>query len=537
MAIITHLTYEEALALPGQKNIWLDGGRCIVDTAPDLSPPKVRNNRINIKDFGAEGNGDNATPAFKEAVAYAKYIGGGVISVPHGTFKLTSTVLIDSPGIYIEGEGWESRITRSGDFGDTFHFTGNNATGKRLVNCGLSRLYIESTGLTTSGSHIHINGIQKIMLDHIWMQDGYKGITFNGCGGGSHVNRIYLVFVNLFGGTKTGRRYFSFGNAVGNYAHPPCGDLFIADFNLRGYTGNQNIVEYGVEINSADGIWFKNGHIGNTSDANILFNANTTENLSLVYMDNIMSDEGNGYGVYFDGVTTAEYHDIKISNSTFKGAGYGTNGIATSPTCLASWIRFNNCSVEQFKYEGVAINSPTFRGIKFNGCSIHGNAKDINVDSSGYYFAPGVQMITVNGGNSGRNSGQQTSTGLQKYGIEFSSGHSNILINGVDLTGNSIGSTYGASNGVKVTGCHIDPLTVASAGSLSVDVASAIITISGTTNITSINPGINGRMLTLVFQGVLTVVNGNNLKLKGNVTTSVGSTLTLISDGANWIQI
>lgn len=493
---------------------------------------------ISVKDFGAVGNGTtDDTTAIQAAINRMEELGGGIVYLPRGTYKVTGTITIDSDGVYLVGEGWESKITRSTDYGDTFFLTGDDVTGTRLINCGIRHLYIESTGLTTSGAHIHFNGVQKMLIDHIWMQDGFKGITFNGCGGGSHISKIYLVFTSLFGGAKTGRRYFTFGNASGAYAHPPCGDLFITDFNLRGYTTDQNIVEYGVEILSADGVWFENGHIGNASDANIIINGSTSENLSLVYVSNVMTDEGNGYGCFFDGTASAEYHDIKFVNCTFKGAGTGTYGIATSATCEGAWVRFIGCSVEQFKYDGVAINSAAFKGILFNGCSVHGNAKDTGASSSGYYFGAGAQMVTISGGNSGRNSADATTTGLQAYGVEFSSGHSNILISGVDLTGNVSGSTLGGSNGVRVTGCSVDAATIASATQLAINASHTIFSVSGTTTITSMTTGPAGRMVTLVFQGVLTFTDGGNLKLNGDFVTTADDSITLISDGTNWIEI
>lgn len=41
MSIVTNLSYEEALALPGPKNIWLDGSKVIVDTTPIKTIPST----------------------------------------------------------------------------------------------------------------------------------------------------------------------------------------------------------------------------------------------------------------------------------------------------------------------------------------------------------------------------------------------------------------------------------------------------------------------------------------------------------------
>jgi hypothetical protein len=42
----------------------------------------------------------------------------------------------------------------------------------------------------------------------------------------------------------------------------------------------------------------------------------------------------------------------------------------------------------------------------------------------------------------------------------------------------------------------------------------------------------------LLFQGVLTFTDGNNLKLAGNLVTAAGAALTLACfDGTTWVEI
>lgn len=62
--------------------------------------------------------------------------------------------------------------------------------------------------------------------------------------------------------------------------------------------------------------------------------------------------------------------------------------------------------------------------------------------------------------------------------------------------------------------------------------------VTGTTGITSISTtGVNdGTEIMLIFDGVLTVTNGSNLKLAGNFTTSAWDSLCLKLDGSNWVE-
>lgn len=139
----------------------------------------------------------------------------------------------------------------------------------------------------------------------------------------------------------------------------------------------------------------------------------------------------------------------------------------------------------------------------------------------------------------------------------------------IDANGNAFGDntftglTFSATTGFRgtVTGDRLDPsvagqfslkrystnliLSFLGAGAA---VASAtalptptgrIFHVTGTTNITSITSTAIGAgcIITLVFDDVLTVTDGNNLKLAGDFITTADDTLTLGYDGTNWYEI
>lgn len=63
--------------------------------------------------------------------------------------------------------------------------------------------------------------------------------------------------------------------------------------------------------------------------------------------------------------------------------------------------------------------------------------------------------------------------------------------------------------------------------------------ITGTTTITTLNTcnaANNGRDLTLIFDGILTFTDGNNLKLAGNFVTTADDVIQLSCDGTNWYE-
>ena len=82
------------------------------------------------------------------------------------------------------------------------------------------------------------------------------------------------------------------------------------------------------------------------------------------------------------------------------------------------------------------------------------------------------------------------------------------------------------------------PAAVASIAALVLPQGPNVISVTGVTNVTSMGASGNfNRTVTLVFTGILTFTNGNNLKLTGNFVTAAGSAITLVCDGTNWFEI
>lgn len=61
--------------------------------------------------------------------------------------------------------------------------------------------------------------------------------------------------------------------------------------------------------------------------------------------------------------------------------------------------------------------------------------------------------------------------------------------------------------------------------------------VTGTTTITSITAKPAGTVVMILFSGALTLTNGSNLILSGNLVTVANTTIALVSDGTNWIEL
>jgi hypothetical protein len=157
----------------------------------------------------------------------------------------------------------------------------------------------------------------------------------------------------------------------------------------------------------------------------------------------------------------------------------------------------------------------------------------------------GMKHISVPGGSGSKHNGiflggtgtVTISPRLQISGCDFSK----IVGTGSSQLDYNIDSTQAGK--VQITD-YIG--TRSSTGAVDAAIASATTTtlapvgdyfsITGTTTITSVTKSWVGRRVTLVFTGILIFTDGSNLKLAGNLTTAADTSITLVSDGTNWIE-
>jgi hypothetical protein len=294
-------------------------------------------------------------------------------------------------------------------------------------------------------------------------------------------------------------------------------------------------------ITAADGVWFNGGHVGNTTVANVGFINGTSGyggNLNLVWFTGFMMDEGIGQAISFSGNTNTTCGSIKFTACTVKGALLSDYGVITTTTAFYDSVSFVDCDIREHGLHGVFIQSPDCRRWSFTNCHVQGNGNDTPSTYSGYALASGVRDIQITGGRAGGKNADPAAAGVTAYGITCVGTVTNLQIDGVDVRGNAVSDLNIPAAGVLLSNCLTDvSSSVASASTIALPQAHDFVTITGTTGIATITASRSGRLVTLIFSGVLTVTDGSNLKLAGNFTTTADDTLTLRSDGTNWIEV
>jgi hypothetical protein len=276
-----------------------------------------------------------------------------------------------------------------------------------------------------------------------------------------------------------------------------------------------------------------------------------------VYTGNTVDqDEGDSYihdcGFFANGASAKAVVQVgagglKIMQNKMYGGQYGYYmDLATSAVTSILIIQGN--SIEFQTHSGIRMRntggSGSFTQIIINGNQFSGQPTPINLDHSSTCFV----SATISDNLIGAAAGAGTTAAITVNTVPLSVITDNqIYGTGTTVLGISVGSGSFASRveNNNVYGCVTDVTNavssgVASATSIALPNWTDSIVVTGTTNITSIaaGSGQKGRTVTLMFQGILTFTDGNNLKLAGNFVTTADDTITLTcADGTNWYEV
>lgn len=496
---------------------------------------------FSVKDFGAVGDGvADDTAAIQAAVNAAGAAGGGTVYFPAGTYLVSSTILITSHSTYLRGDGmWNTIITRnSSSFSDTIVFKGNGSS--RLLYVGIKDIGIRTTGLMSSGAHLRMDGLLWFEVNNVFCENGFHNFLFQTVQSGL-ISNTYVLGNNLYGGSGVGRSYMKFTSSADPYNVNWSGDLFVDNFNWRANTAAQ-VYSYGLHIDSADGIWFQNGHIGNCADANILIEAvSSSLPLNLVYFSNVMSDEGLAHSCLIRGSQAIDFSSIRFASCEFKSGGnpaFCPYGVVIADGCTVEELQFSNCLFQEFGAQGFLHQSEVSGVVTLTGCIAKGNGR--NTPAPGIQIDDGGKKVVITGGASGWAWRDPAAAGSQTAGISIGSNCSEISITGVNLLGNTLYPlAVDGTSEVEVANCILGPApTIASADTLTLLPGYRYLYVSGTTTINNIQISQRDRVATLIFTSSVTIKDGTgNLKLNGDFAANADDSLTLLYNGTHWIEL
>lgn len=133
---------------------------------------------LNVKNYGAVGDGSNDDTASIQAAIDALPSSGGTVLLPSGTYKVTSTITIDKDGTTLKGVGAASVIqVPNSALGINVIQIGNGATTR--AHCAIRDLRINATAQKTAGVGIHLTKCFKIWLQNLLIEKQFRSLQYS----------------------------------------------------------------------------------------------------------------------------------------------------------------------------------------------------------------------------------------------------------------------------------------------------------------------------------------------------------------------
>jgi hypothetical protein len=131
---------------------------------------------LNVKDYGATGNGTTDDTAAIQSVINRLPLTGGTVFLPAGTYKLTASLTVPATmltGFRMVGAGWGSVLQLANGVNDYAVKFLEGTSG--LVGGELSNLKINCNGTNqTGGGGIDANGASNCRFDFLWLHAPYS---------------------------------------------------------------------------------------------------------------------------------------------------------------------------------------------------------------------------------------------------------------------------------------------------------------------------------------------------------------------------
>jgi len=491
--------------------------------AEEYSPATVGNHLkrfICVTDapYNAKGDGvTDDTGSFISAIADILADGGGTLWIPAGTYKLSSTISISNP-IKIVGDGLASIIQTTSATADVIRITStSNDPGVEIEG-----LFFKSSVTRTAGFYINSVSANGTKVRRCRFEGAYNCI---GATGSPNFQGLVVEDNEIIGCLGSGVIISGANGTQG------CVQFYIRKNKFTGAAiGSQTPI--GVLVTSAGDLTICDNHFLFCSTGIAIVPATGNDIQMLKIYDNwIDSGSANGISVSPTGGTVRA---VDISRNWI--ATFSLDGIVASGTGLIKALRILDNEMGGFGNIGINAASTIVSNLVIDGnmigqCASHGISTVANLNGfviTGNSIGAVGEWLQNQGWDILVNAG--TSDSYTISGNRLTVGVLGALSDGGTGTTKFVGSNLGVAAVVP---------TIASAANITLTPGRSLFFISGTTNITSITaatPDV-GRIVTLIFTGILTFTDGSNLRLAGNFVTSNDDTITLGCEGTNWFEI
>lgn len=488
----------------------------------------IERQALNVKDFGAVGDGStNDAASIQAAIDAASTAGGGTVLFPRGTYKITTALAMKDKVDLVGFGGRSSIIAPNGCDGLTYGYT-SSFGNSRISNIGIegtsttAKIGIYQAGTLNDADELYgitidnclIRGfnvsikfrtVRDVTIANNWLQDTNGGIHLVGKCLVVNIHDNKIVFA---AGSGTGTQYgvycdwFNYTSGSGN-VRPE--SVKIRDNTIYGF-------DYGIAF-EASIFGLAEGNDINADIEGVVWE--DASNL-LVIRDNYIQIAGAAGSVAVRGKDQSAVIDTKVVIEANHINGVN-NTAGTSIGVQVGTSAVGNC-------DNVRIVGNSFYGFTLYDIIVN-KSGHVLIEDNACYSTGATESIVTSTLPTGRPVYIRNNDCYDTIGYDSSDFNSGDLRLGVNVVSGTTVSDGAVS-------------TVASAASIDLPLGSAVFSITGTTNITSVGvTGWTGKRATLVFAGILTFTDGSNLKLAGNFVTSADDSITLVCDGTNWYEV
>lgn len=369
---------------------------------------------------------------------------GGTVILPGGTLNFGSNTLrIRNHYVFVAGAAhYGTRINRSATSGFAVHF--GNDTPSNLFYVGLSNVFITSTVKMTGGGIVLFDVCNFSLIRDCRLVNGFVNLTCRSVHD-FHIDNVVGVQGDPYGlGEAFANLYFDTNTSAGSFN--PNNGAWVSNSNFRSFTSDDAHCQYGIYISSADGIWFSDNHVGNSSVANVMISPKTgaTQLGGLKFTNEFFDQGGNGTGrmVRFSGGTTENFASFNFTGCTFAGGNTVVDGIYCDPTSVVRNLEVTGCNFRNLLGRAILLNN-------VYGVNISGNvARDVGRNAVVCVSVGGTSRnVLINGNQFGYNLAMNAN-GLSTYGISIAAGAVGYLISNNDVRGNATGTILDSGGAV-----------------------------------------------------------------------------------------
>jgi hypothetical protein len=391
---------------------------------------------ISVKDYGALGDGSDATIAIQAALNAAAALnpsGSGVgVYIPAGIYVISATINIPTTtasGICLYGSGRSTTtLHRAGTFtsGDIIYSTTvvNPLAGYFEIK---DLTIINSNILMSSGASIHINNRSCFTISNILSVDGYQGVFCDGNCSLGIIDKYTYVQSSAFYVTRSGIEFGGGnqnGHIISNSSATSAGIVISAGYCLTN----------GLLIQASDGIQIINCYF--SGNAGITLDANHGYTIDDVWCSNCVIDGCRTYGVILTG--TAATYSKAYTNIRFIGCHIdptNANGVLVNTTAVyidgdCDYVQFIGCDIDISGGSLVYLNQPanSYAGVPIQCIQFLGSYFTLSDQNS-----TGTATISLKTGQNGVSIignyiGNRVSANASQYAISLDGSNANILI-------------------------------------------------------------------------------------------------------------